>query len=56
MGVYTLLKGAVLSKVPRKFQFRFSRSECVGYTSSTRGMLAGVSSHSHAESLDIKPD
>lgn len=55
MGVYTLLKGAVLPKVLRKFQTPSSRSECVRYRS-IRGLLAGLSSHFHAESRDIKPD
>jgi hypothetical protein len=53
MGVYTLLKEAVLPKVGRKFQIPSSRSEGVGYKSIT-GMLAGLSSHCHAESGDIK--
>jgi len=53
MGVNTLLKGAVSSKEQRKFQTRSSRSESVGYKSSIRGMLVLLSSHRHAESLDI---
>jgi hypothetical protein len=55
MDVYTLLKGAVLPKVWRKFQTPSSRSECVGHKS-MKGVLAGLSSHCHAESRDIKPD
>jgi len=55
MGVCTLLNGSVLSKVWRKFQTPSSRSECVGYKSTT-DVLAGLSSHYCTESRDIKPD
>jgi hypothetical protein len=55
MGVHTLWKGTVLPKVWRKFQSPSTRSGCVGYKT-IRGMLAGLSSHCHAESRDIIPD